>query len=83
MPHVGKPDMKNGWQVVKVLKMEKHPTGTWQSPYHSRQDGKSCLKIKTRNFKRKRYTGKVRGKKDCVIHLAQIYTSEWPSITAP
>ena len=25
MPDVGKPDMKNGWQVVKVLKMEKHP----------------------------------------------------------
>ena len=25
MPHVSKPDMKSGWQVVKVLKMEKHP----------------------------------------------------------
>ena len=27
MPHVSKPDMKSGWQVVKVLKMAKHPTG--------------------------------------------------------
>ena len=26
MPHVSKPDMKSGWQVVKVLKMEKHPS---------------------------------------------------------
>ena len=25
MPHVSKPDMKSGWQVVNVLKMEKHP----------------------------------------------------------
>ena len=83
MPHVGKPDMKNGWQVVKVLKMEKHPTGTWQSPYNSKQDGESCLKIKKQKCLEKRYTGKVRGKKDRVIHLARIYTSGWPSITAP
>ena len=39
MPHVSKPDMKNGWQVVKVLKMEKHPsakkTNFYQLPlYH-------------------------------------------------
>ena len=26
MTHVSKPDMKSGWQVVNVLKMEKHPS---------------------------------------------------------
>ena len=73
MPHVGKPDMKNGWQVVKVLKMEKHPTGTWESPYNSKRDGESCLKIKKQMFRKKIHWQGQRKERPCNPSSSDIY----------